>query len=157
MIAASHKQIGRRIRDLRKAKGLSQTELGKRAGGLSHQSISGCETGNVHSKVETLERLAKALDVTFEDLTSEELTPEDQLDIGALLQLNKSVSEDLIRARREDDEPAERELYAQLWRITQALNRKGPFTEGSSSRRRREHLRAQEAPAKDAEKQASTG
>ena len=55
--------IGQRIRRLRAERGLTQNQLGQRAG-LSEQSINRIETGTTKVLLEYLERLAEALRVT---------------------------------------------------------------------------------------------
>ena len=65
-------QIGENIREHRKKVGLSQKELGKRLG-VSQQNIAQYETGKRMPKLETVRKIAKALDT----------------DIGNLLKVNK--------------------------------------------------------------------
>lgn len=60
--------LGRRIRQLRKAKGLTQTELGDRAGGIKTGEISRFETAQRTPSVETLARLAEGLNVSLPEL-----------------------------------------------------------------------------------------
>lgn len=60
--------IGERIREIRKAQGLTQKELGHRLG-LSYQSIAQWENGLRSPKLETILKIAQALGVRMEDLT----------------------------------------------------------------------------------------
>ena len=61
-------KIGERIREIRKAQGLTQKELGHRLG-LSYQSIAQWENGLRSPKLETILKIAQALGVRMEDLT----------------------------------------------------------------------------------------
>ena len=56
------KRVGDRIKEARKAKGLTQREFGKILG-ISHATVNGYETGNQNLTLDTLEKLAKALDL----------------------------------------------------------------------------------------------
>jgi HTH-type transcriptional regulator/antitoxin HipB len=59
------KQIGNAIRRARKAQGLSQQDLGARAG-LRQETISLIETGNPSTRIETLLAILSALDLEFQ-------------------------------------------------------------------------------------------
>lgn len=59
--------VGNRIYDLRKEKGLSQKELGVLIG-VSNKAVSKWETGVAAPKTETIIKLAAVLDVTAEEL-----------------------------------------------------------------------------------------
>jgi len=64
----SKSNIAKNIRKLRRTKGLSQDRLSKLAD-LSLNSIVNIEAGNnLNPTIETLERIAKALEVSVEDL-----------------------------------------------------------------------------------------
>ncbi|GAB4007134.1 hypothetical protein GCM10028808_10430 [Spirosoma migulaei] len=56
------KLIGSKILEARKAKGLTQTELGELLG-VSKVTINGYEAGKQNLTLETLERITKALGV----------------------------------------------------------------------------------------------
>ncbi|RLE70234.1 MAG: transcriptional regulator, partial [Thermoprotei archaeon] len=60
------------LRELRKAAGLSQAELARRAG-VSQSLIARIESGDVNPRVSTLQRILKAL----EEYVEEELKAED--------------------------------------------------------------------------------
>ena len=60
-------RFGRRIRELRRARGLSQEELAFRAG-LHRTYVSSAERGERNVALVNLERLAKALNVHIRDL-----------------------------------------------------------------------------------------
>ena len=61
-LARTPKQIGTTIRSARKRLGLSQSELGERAG-LRQETISLIETGNPATRLETLLAVLAALDM----------------------------------------------------------------------------------------------
>ena len=63
-----YKQIGSRIRQARQRAGLSQEDLGKAAGKLSPTAISLYEQGERKVSLEVLSAIAKATDVTLEEL-----------------------------------------------------------------------------------------
>ena len=67
--------VGERIHELRKNLGLNQEQLGS-AVGLSRSAISQIELGNRSVKVEELEGLAGALDVSVEELMGKKEGPE---------------------------------------------------------------------------------
>lgn len=53
--------IGRRIREARKAQGLTQRQLGQRCDGLSHVAISNIESGMTNMPIDRLQRMANVL------------------------------------------------------------------------------------------------
>lgn len=55
------------IKKIRKAQKMTQTELARRAG-VSQPHIYDLENGNRHASPEALERIAKALGVTVQEL-----------------------------------------------------------------------------------------
>lgn len=63
-LARTPKQIGNLIRRTRKARGLSQTRLGGKAG-LRQETISLIESGNPAAKLETILAVLAALDLEF--------------------------------------------------------------------------------------------
>jgi len=61
-------KIGKNIRRLRKSRGLSQDRLSKLAD-VSYNSIIKLETGGIRNPtIETLQKIAKALGVSVDDL-----------------------------------------------------------------------------------------
>jgi HTH-type transcriptional regulator / antitoxin HipB len=64
-LARSPKQIGNFVQRSRKKRGLSQTELGAKAG-LRQETISLIENGNPATKLETLLAVLAALDLEFQ-------------------------------------------------------------------------------------------
>lgn len=61
--------LGKRIRNLRKARGFTQEELGEKAG-LSYKYIGELERGTVNVSLESLGRIGDALSVSLVDLFS---------------------------------------------------------------------------------------
>ena len=81
-MSSGNKVFGKRIKELRERKKLTQEKLAEKAG-LDLQTISRIETGYYFTSFENLEKLANALDVTMADLfnfghlkTKEELIKE---------------------------------------------------------------------------------
>ena len=68
--------IGERIRDFREAKNLSQGDVEKRSG-LARVYLSRVENGHTVPTLETLEKLARALEVPLYQLFYEETEPPD--------------------------------------------------------------------------------
>ncbi len=65
---AQENKIGKNIKKLRQAKGLSQDRLSKSAD-VSYNSIIKLETGGItNPTIETLQKISKALDVSVDDL-----------------------------------------------------------------------------------------
>lgn len=61
------KQFGKRLRKLRKSKGLSQEELSKQAG-FDRTYVGKIERGEKSPSLETMEKLAGALDIKVKNL-----------------------------------------------------------------------------------------
>ncbi len=62
-----NKQLGMRVRYLRKQKGLSQLDLSFESG-VNKNYISDLERGDRNPTLQVLEKIANSLDVTLEDL-----------------------------------------------------------------------------------------
>ena len=61
-------QIGKNLKNLRKQKGLSQDRLSKLAD-ISYNTVIKLETGGiVNPTIETLQKIAKALNISVDDL-----------------------------------------------------------------------------------------
>ncbi len=97
MESLKHK-LGKRIKMLRKLKGLTQEQLGEKAG-LSYKFVGEIERGTVNPSLDSLSGIAKALDVSLSGLLPTEgdifstLSPKDlQLVKKALGILNKTFS-----------------------------------------------------------------
>src|ERR1035437_813897 len=72
-IKLSQKQIGRRITELRKMKGLSQEELAKSVK-ISRPSLAQVELGNRSVNILELQRLSMALGFSLDDFMSEDFS-----------------------------------------------------------------------------------
>lgn len=66
-MSSGNKVFGKRIKELRERKKLTQEKLAEKVG-LDLQTISRIETGYYFTSFENLEKLAEALDVTIADL-----------------------------------------------------------------------------------------
>jgi transcriptional regulator with XRE-family HTH domain len=65
------KIIGKRIKELRQEKGLSQVDLvGKMEGNIDTTNISRIESGRTNPTIYTLHRIAEALEVSLNDITN---------------------------------------------------------------------------------------
>lgn len=67
MMSDIAKLIGERIRNLRKERGWSQEELSHRAN-IGTSYMGAIERGEVSITIDSLEKITRALDITFEDL-----------------------------------------------------------------------------------------
>ena len=63
----ARKDLGKKIRELRKIKGLTQEELGEKAR-LSYKFIGELERGNVNVSLDSLTSIAQGLDIEVGDL-----------------------------------------------------------------------------------------
>jgi transcriptional regulator with XRE-family HTH domain len=88
------KLIGLRIKELRQAMGLSQEEVARRAD-IASSHLSSIELGKENSKIETLFRLSKALNVELWELLNygHELSVKD---------LQRKVNQQVKDAKEED-------------------------------------------------------
>lgn len=69
--------VGKRLRQLRLGVGLTQPELGERAG-MAAAEISKIENGRRTPTLETLERLTRALGVSVEDVVAAPNDPDER-------------------------------------------------------------------------------
>ncbi len=63
------KQLGEKIKRIRKSKNLTQEQLAEKVD-ISARNLSGIELGNYFPKAETLEKIIKALNVSTEEMFS---------------------------------------------------------------------------------------
>jgi excisionase family DNA binding protein len=61
----------------------------------------------------------------------------ENLDLASLLELNKSLSNEMLKVREEADQSRLDGLHEQLQAVSRALIRKGPWTETKASTKRR--------------------
>ena len=57
--------VGENIKRIRKARNMTQKELGEKLGGISQQQIGQWENGIKNPKIETIEKIAAVLDVNI--------------------------------------------------------------------------------------------
>lgn len=62
--------IGKKIRNIRVHQGMTQKELGEKLGGISQQQIGRWENERANPKIETIQKIAAALNVPLSDITS---------------------------------------------------------------------------------------
>ena len=62
--------IGEKIRNIRIHQGMTQKELGEKIGGISQQQIGRWENGKSNPKLESIQKIAFALDVSLFDIMS---------------------------------------------------------------------------------------
>lgn len=60
-------RVGQQIREARKAKGLTQKELGEKLG-VGEPTVNGYESGKQNLTIETLQKIANALGTSTKDL-----------------------------------------------------------------------------------------
>lgn len=65
--------VGANIRQVRKARNMTQKELGEKLGGISQQQIGQWENGIKNPKIETIQKIANALDVPLNTLVKQVL------------------------------------------------------------------------------------
>lgn len=86
------KLIGKKIRSIRKEKGLTQVELAEKAQ-LMYQYVGAVERGSRNISLDSLERIITALDVDFEEILNLEnmnknLLSEEETNKGYILTLH---------------------------------------------------------------------
>ena len=92
MMKSGNKSFGKRLRVLRDIKGYTQEELSELVD-LEYQTISRIETGTYFTSYDTLEKLAKALDVPIKELFNyEETSTRDEV-VGRIKNLLDNCSE----------------------------------------------------------------
>jgi transcriptional regulator with XRE-family HTH domain len=105
--------FGQAVKRLRRARGWSQEELGAAAGELGQSAISAIEVGRVQPTMETVRRLARALDQPLHDfaalaghLDPRELAESDDLreEVVRAVFANQQLAADLAFAREHDPE-----------------------------------------------------
>lgn len=89
--------VGHKIKELRMMKSLTQKELGQRMG-ISQQQIAQYENGKLNPKIETLQKIADALEVPrnllFENLDNTEKSELVKLDLINLIKsLNLEITD----------------------------------------------------------------
>jgi len=119
--------LGRRVQDLRKAKGLTQEELGSRiTPPVTRASIANIEAGKQGVLAHTLVQLARALEVAAQDLLPRETVEEDP-------KLRERVQNELTRKLSVPAE-ASRRLAEKLFAQPDSLRRKDERSTRTSRR-----------------------
>ena len=90
----SRKELGERIRELRKSAGITQEELGEKSA-LSYKFIGELERGQVNISIDSLVRIAAALGVEIGDLFSKEKIPVQKITVKEKSPLSKFSPQDL--------------------------------------------------------------
>jgi len=86
------KLFGKRIKELRKSKKLTQEQLGELVG-VDYKQIGNIETGTYFTTMPTLEKIAKALDVEIEELFSFSHIKDKELLLNELSKMLNSAQE----------------------------------------------------------------
>ncbi|NTE81588.1 helix-turn-helix transcriptional regulator [Agrobacterium tumefaciens] len=92
-------QIGAAVRDTRKARGMSQTDLGNHIH-VTFQQVQKYEKGTNRIAVSTLLDICRALDVAPTDILSGLIDPDQKSEISDVLQENRDLKEQLAKVRR---------------------------------------------------------
>ncbi len=90
---SARKAIGKKIREIRKAKGLTQEKLGDKAS-LSYKFIGELERGNVNVSLDSLVSISKALGVQVGDLFRKSNEPVLKIQVKEKNPLSKLSSAD---------------------------------------------------------------
>lgn len=88
--------VGARLKELRKNKGFSQAEIAEKVS-LDSKHISRLETGKTFPYPETLEALAKALDVPIKEFFEFEHLQEQEVSIRTVQELIEGAGEEKLR------------------------------------------------------------
>ncbi|QCM10060.1 helix-turn-helix transcriptional regulator [Agrobacterium tumefaciens] len=92
-------QIGAAVRDLRKARGMSQTDLGSHIN-VTFQQVQKYEKGTNRISVSTLLDICRALDAAPIDILTGLIDEDRKTDMADVLQENKDLKEQLAKVRR---------------------------------------------------------
>lgn len=74
MLIFDFNSIGNKLLNIRKKAGLTQAEVAELSG-LSDRTYADIERGSVNMRIETILRICKALQITPDDILTEENTP----------------------------------------------------------------------------------
>lgn len=92
-------QIGVAVRDARKARGMSQTELGNHIH-VTFQQVQKYEKGTNRVAVSTLLDICRALDVAPIDILTGLIDPDKKTEMSEVLRENRDLKEQLAKVRR---------------------------------------------------------
>lgn len=93
------KDVGKRIRELRKLFGLTQEELGEKAN-LNYKFIGELERGKVNVSLDSLSRIAKALEIHVSDLFRKGTAPILKVTVKEKSPISKLSSHDIKFIKR---------------------------------------------------------
>lgn len=113
------------IKKRRLEKGISQKELAERLG-LSPQNIAQWETGKRNPKIQTLEKIAAALEIPITDLLPEQMAyiSQDDYEMIHLLRPDLNITE-ILQNIPPDPSPGENQYKSQLLEHFNSLNDTG--------------------------------
>lgn len=83
-----------KIRECRKRKGLSQEELANKIG-VKRAVVSKYETGKISPRIDTVQKIARALDVSVDELLGETMYVDTVENISAILSSGKATPADV--------------------------------------------------------------
>ena len=86
--------VGKKIREIRKEKGLSMRELA-RLSTVSSSTMSDIENERINPSIATLDKIAQALNVPIENIVANTKT-EDKIDSFAIKLIEELLKEDII-------------------------------------------------------------
>ena len=95
--------LGKRLRELRKRKGLKQETLAELVGFETSNSISNIENGYNYPSIQNLEKILKILDSTFVEIFSVEHLQDDEVllkEINLMLQKNPQKIKEIYKIVR---------------------------------------------------------
>ncbi len=92
-------QIGAAVRDTRKARGMSQTELGNHIH-VTFQQVQKYEKGTNRIAVSTLLDICRALDVAPMDILTGLIDPDQKTEMSEVLRENRDLKEQMAKVRR---------------------------------------------------------
>lgn len=92
-------QIGAAVRDARKARGMSQTDLGQYIH-VTFQQVQKYEKGTNRIAVSTLLDICGALEVAPIDILTGLIDPDKKTEMSEVLQENRDLKEQLAKIRR---------------------------------------------------------
>jgi transcriptional regulator with XRE-family HTH domain len=87
--------LGERIRIIRKARSLTQEELGDKIDGISRQSVSDWENGKTTPKLENIKVIAKILKVSYDALLDDNIDLNDQETLISVLSNTLNISKNV--------------------------------------------------------------
>ncbi|MFH1287751.1 MAG: helix-turn-helix transcriptional regulator [bacterium] len=93
------KKLGERIRGLRMSTGLTQEELGEKAE-LSYKFLGEIERGQVNISLDSLEKIANALDIKIENLFSKDKIYIQKIITKERNPLSKFSSKDMVLIKK---------------------------------------------------------